>query len=90
MSKRAYAKLRAASDWYIANCGESFSVTLHKNVNKGMEQIRRTPTIGVVMKDGKHRAYIPHKKSIIVYHYTSRTLYVDDLVLTDTHKVRLF
>jgi hypothetical protein len=45
VSKRAYSKLRAVSDWYIANCGESFSATLHKNVNTGMEQIRKTPTM---------------------------------------------
>lgn len=90
ISKRAANKLLNASEWYILNCGYSFASTLQKNVADDIEHLRKSPTIGKVTKDGKRRAYVSHKKCIIIYVYTANTLHVKDLVFTDTHKVRLF
>lgn len=81
------------AEWYHNNRGESFSVTLIKNTVSDIEAIASMPTIGRnIPTRGKreYRVFISHKKYLIKYWYSSCTLYVVDIVFTDTHSPRFF
>lgn len=79
--------------WYISNRGKSFVKTLSKNITTDIEAIASTPTIGrIIPSKGKreYRIFISHKKCLIKYWYNSRTLYVVNIIFTDTHSPRIF
>lgn len=90
---QAAMKLSRQSEWYHNNRGESFSITLINNTISDIEAIASMPTIGrIIPTQGKreYREFISHKKCLIKYWHSSRTLYVVDIVFTDTHSPRFF
>lgn len=90
---QAAMKLSQQAEWYFNKCGNSFSITLIKNTVSDIEAIASMPTIGRnIPTRGKreYRVFISHKKCLIKYWYSPRTLYVVDIVFTDTHSPRFF
>ncbi len=64
-----------------------------KNIMDDIDALCETPTIGRLMaNEGRHqyRVFVSKKKCIIKYWYNSRTLYIVDIVFTDTHSPRIF
>ena len=93
ISKKASETLQDQVLWYIQNCGYSFARTLLKNFWTDVDKLCLTPTIGrQIPAKGKHeyRVYISHKKCLVKYWYNSRSLYVTEIVFTDTHSPRMF
>lgn len=79
--------------WYTANRDKSFVKTLSENITTDIEAIAATPSIGrVIPSTGKreYRVFVSHKKCLIKYWYNSKTLYIVNIIFTDTHSPRLF
>jgi len=89
----AATKLSRQAEWYHNYRGESFAVTLIQNTLSDIDLISTMPTIGrIIPTKGKreYRVFISHKKCLIKYWYSSKTLYIVDIVFTDTHSPRFF
>lgn len=89
----AAMKLSRQVEWYYNNKGKSFSVSLMKNTLSDIDAISVMPDIGrslPIVGKRKYRVFISHKKCLIKYWYSSRTLYITDIVFTDTHSPRFF
>lgn len=93
MSKRALGKLAAQLDWYYGQCMYSFAESMEGNLFADIDVLCLTPTIGRLLKKvnrKEYRVFVSHKLCIIVYRYSAKTLYVEDLIFTDTHSPRIF
>ena len=93
ISKVASRKLYAQSQWYYEHRDASFVRTMLQHFESDVTTLRHTPTIGKKFSHSakrEYRAYVSNHKCIIIYRYTTRTLYITDLVFTDTHSTRLF
>lgn len=93
ISEKASDKLQDQVVWYVENAGTSFAQTLLTELWNDVDRLCTMPTIG--RKTGlpsKHeiRVFISNRKCLIKYWYNTRTLYVVDIVFTDTHSPRFF
>lgn len=86
MAKRASGKLLAQAMWYRKHRDGSFVATLMANLFDDLDALCQTPSIGkVVAMKGRHeyRSFVSHRKCIIKYWYTTRALYVVDIVFIE-------
>lgn len=93
ISAKASDKLQDQVKWYVENAGISFAQTLLTEFWKDVDCLCAMPTIGRKTDlPGKReiRVFISNKKCLIKYWYNTRTLYVVDIVFTDTHSPRFF
>lgn len=93
ISEKASDKLQDQVKWYVENAGISFAQTLLTEFWNDVERLCTMPTIGRKTNiPNKHeiRVFISNKKCLIKYWYNTRTLYVIDIVFTDTHSPRFF
>lgn len=93
ISEKASDKLQDQVKWYVENAGISFAQTLLTEFWNDVDRLCAMPTIGrKTGLRGKHeiRVFISNKKCLIKYWYNTRTLYVVDIVFTDTHSPRFF
>lgn len=93
IEKRAATKLSRQILWYEENRDVSFSKTMMRNVLADLDALCASPHIGrIVPQKGKreYRVFVSNKKCIIKYWFNPRTLYVVDIVFTDTHSPRFF
>lgn len=63
------------------------------NLFADMDVLCASPTIGRFLRkvNGKeYRVFVSHRLCIIVYRYTAKTMFVEDLVFTNTHNPRIF
>lgn len=88
---RVFRKLNNATLWYLENRDSTFVETMLKNYQEAVTALSLTPTIGRVVRKTstrEYRSYVVHKKCILVYWYNSKTVYITDLIFTDTFKDR--
>ncbi len=88
---RVFRKLNNATLWYLENRDSSFVETMLKNYQEAVTTLSYFPTVGRTVRKTttrEYRAYVAHKKCILVYWYNSKTLYITDLIFTDTFKDR--
>lgn len=88
---RVFRKLNNATLWYLANRDNSFVETMLKNYREAVMALSYTPTIGRVERrtsTREYRSFVVHRKCIVVYWFNSKTLYIKDLIFTDTFKER--
>lgn len=93
ISKQAARKLEAQVAWYEGQYMFSFAKTMLKHFWSDVDRLCATPTIGRKTNlPSRHEIHvlISNKKCLIKYWYNSRTLYVVDIVFTDTHSPRFF
>jgi len=93
ISEKASDKLQDQVKWYVENAGISFAQTLLTEFWNDVDRLCAMPTIGRKTNiSGKHeiRVFISNKKCLIKYWYNTRSLYVVDIVFTDTHSPRFF
>lgn len=93
LSNRAKNCINAQAMWYHVNRDDAFTRTMLKNITEDIDALCDTPTIGhMISEGGKHqyRVFVSKKKCIIKYWFNTRTLYVVDVIFTDTHSPRIF
>lgn len=93
IGKHAAKKLESQVSWYEEHQMFSFALTLLTEFWNDVDRICAMPTIGrKTGLRGKHeiRVFISNKKCLIKYWYNTHTLYVVDIVFTDTHSPRFF
>ena len=93
IGKHAAKKLESQVSWYEEHQMFSFALTLLTEFWNDVDRLCAMPTIGrETGLRGKHeiRVFISNKKCLIKYWYNTRTLYVVDIVFTDTHFPRFF
>lgn len=93
LSDRAKNRINAQAMWYHVHRDDSFTRTMLKNITDDIDALCCAPTIGRMLPDCGKRQYhvfISKKKCIIKYWFNSRTLYVVDVIFTDTHSPRIF
>lgn len=93
ISEKASDKLQDQVKWYVENAGISFAQTLLTEFWNDVDRLCAMPTIGrKTGLPGKHeiRVFISNKKCLIKYWYNTHTLYVVDIVFTDTRSPRFF
>ncbi len=93
ISERASDRLQDQAKWYIENAGYSFVKTMLDEFWNDVDRLCVMPTIGRKTDiPGKHeiRVFISNKKCLIKYWFNTRTLYIVDIVFTDTHSPRFF
>lgn len=93
ISKHAAKKLESQVLWYEEQFMFSFAQTLLTEFWNDVDRLCMMPTIGrktdIPSKHEIH-VFISNKKCLIKYWYNTRTLYVVDIVFTDTHSPRFF
>lgn len=85
--------MAAQLDWYFGRFMYSYVESLESNLFADIDALCIAPTIGRVLKKVKQREYrvfVSRRSCLIVYRYTSRTLFVEDLIFTNTHSPRIF
>lgn len=90
---RVFRKLNNAALWYLENRDGRFAKTMLKNYQEAVAVLSYTPSIGSVVRKTstrEYRTYVAHKKCILVYWFNSKTLYITDLIFTDTFKERFY
>lgn len=88
---RVFRKLNNATLWYLENRDDSFVKTMLNNYQEAVTALSYTPTMGSVVRKTstrEYRTYVAHKKCILVYWFNNKTLYITDLIFTDTFKER--
>ena len=93
ISEKASDKLQDQVLWYIENAGYSYAETLLTEFWNDVNRLCAMPTIGRktdIPSRHEIRVFISNKKCLIKYWYNTRTLYVVDIVFTDTHSPRFF
>lgn len=93
ISEKASDKLQDQVKWYVENASISFAQTLLTEFWNDVDRLCAMPTIGRRTNiPSKHeiRVFISNKKCLIKYWYNTRTLYVVDIIFTDTHSPRFF
>ena len=93
ISEKASDKLQDQIAWYEGQFMFSFAQTLLTEFWNDIDRLCTMPTIGrktdIPSKHEIH-VFISNKKCLIKYWYDTRTLYVVDIVFTDTHSPRFF
>lgn len=87
ISKKAVYRLNAQSAWYKENCGSDFAKTMLENFERTVDVLRTMPTIGkkhYVTSGHQFYAVMAHKKCKVIYRYSQTTVFVTDIVFTDT------
>ncbi len=87
ISKKAVYRLNAQSAWYRENCGSAFAMTMLENFEKTVEILRTMPTAGkkhYATEKHQYYAMMAHKKCMVIYRYSQTTLFVTDILFTDT------
>lgn len=93
LSKTASKAMSNQILWYYSNRDQSFVKTLVENISKDIDSIALMPTIGRVIPtkgSREYRVFVSHKKCLIKYWYNSKTLYIVNIIFTDTHSPRIF
>ena len=93
ISEKASDKLQDQVQWYVENVGYSFAQTLLTEFWNDVDRLCAMPTIGRKTDiPSKHeiRVFISNKKCLMKYWFNTCTLYVVDIVFTDTHSPRFF
>lgn len=92
-SKQASTAVSNQILWYYANRDKSFVKTFTENIASDIETLASYPNIGrLIPTKGKkeYRVFISHKKCLIKYWYNNRSLYIVNIIFTDTHSPRIF
>lgn len=93
MSKQAAKAVSNQILWYMTNRDKSYAKTLGENLSAAIESISSSPFIGRIIPSNtkrEYRVFISHKKCLIKYWYNSKTLYIVNIIFTDTHSPRIF
>ena len=93
ISEKASDRLQDQVKWYIENAGYSFAKTMLDEFWNDVDRLCLMPTIGRKTDiPSKHeiRVFVSNKKCLIKYWFNTRTLYIVDIVFTDTHSPRFF
>ena len=93
ISEKASDRLQDQVKWYIENAGYSFAKTMLDEFWNDVDRLCLMPTIGRKTDiPSKHeiRVFVSNKKCLIKYWFNTRSLYVVDIVFTDTHSPRFF
>lgn len=93
ISEKASDKLQDQVKWYEGQFMFSFAETMLREFWEDVDRLCAMPTIGrKTNTPSRHeiRVFISNKKCLIKYWYNTRTLYVVDIVFTDTHSPRFF
>ena len=93
IGKHAAKKLESQVLWYEGHFMFSYAETLLTEFWSDVDRLCAMPTIGrktdIPSKHEIH-VFISNKKCLIKYWYNTRTLYIVDIVFTDTHSPRFF
>lgn len=93
LQSRAKKRINAQAEWYHVNRDDSFTRTMLRNLADDIDALCATPSIGRKIPYAtrhEYRVFVSKKKCIIKYWFNSRTLYIVDIVFTDTHSPRFF
>lgn len=93
ISEKASDRLQDQVKWYIENAGYSFAKTMLDEFWNDVDRLCLMPTIGRKTDiPSKHeiRVFVSNKKCLIKYWFNTRSLYIVDIVFTDTHSPRFF
>jgi plasmid stabilization system protein ParE len=93
ISEKASDRLQDQVKWYIENAGYSFAKTMLDEFWNDVDRLCLMPTIDRKTDiPSKHeiRVFVSNKKCLIKYWFNTRSLYIVDIVFTDTHSPRFF
>ena len=80
-ARKAYFRLIY---WYLFNGGPQFVKSINANMDKTIELISKSPSIGKLIKKNNKKTYrsiLTHKKTRIVYWYNKDSVHIVRLIM---------
>lgn len=85
ISRKAALTFYRTGLWYQLNRGWPFAETYEANIEETISLIRRTPSVGKIIKEkgGKtYRFFIAHPLTKIFYWYNDKEVHISEIVST--------